>query len=605
MLRKFIFSMSICLCVAFAAKVAAAQEAKPAAPAQETQKQRDTRMKWWLEARYGMFIHWGVCSIKGIELSWPRGGSKPLDITGNPAGFVEDPVYDNLYKQFNPEKYDATEWVKIAKDAGMRYMVFTAKHHDGFCMWDTKLTDYKITNTPFKRDVVKELADACHEAGMPLGLYYSPRDWHHPDYGIGDNKKYRDYMNGQLRELLSNYGKVDVIWFDSYGKGDLVNFWGIGETWNLIKSLQPDAIVNNRLAILGAYNHQPAPYQGDHDTPEQSIGRMQTSRPWESCLCFVGAQWSYKPNGEMYSLQQTIRSLVSCAAGDGNMLLDVGPMPDGRIEPRQADRLKEAGDWLKKYGDSIYGTRGGPYVNGKWGGSTRRGNTIYLHVFDWKGVETLRMAPLPAKVVSAKALTGGEVRFAQTEKGLDLTLPKANRDAADTIIELTLDKPVAEIIQGESQRSMFEDPAFGENISLKASFTPTSIGLQNKEQDHAKLLGQDKLPKGFAFITADELNPKIVIDLASVKTVKGLRIENTSSGERRTANLIVSLSTDGKEWNQVWAATSSEAVWEFPVTAVVAGAQVAGRPVRYLQIETKNRKPQALLLRRVEVYGTN
>ena len=324
-------------------------------------------MGWWIDARYGMFIHWDMSSVAGTEISWSRQATKPLDIGGNPAGYVEDPNYDNLYKKFDPEKFDAKAWVQLAKNAGMRYIVYTAKHHGGFCMWDTKLTDYNIMNTPFKRDVVKELAAACHAANMPFGIYYSPRDWHHPDYGIGDNAKYVAYMNGQLRELLTNYGKVDILWFDSYGRGDLVDFWKIGETWDLIKSLQPQIIINNRLAVLAKYNKQPEPYRGDMNTPEQRLGSFQNTRPWESCMCVVkakGGGWSYRPDGTVKSFEECLKTLVGCATGDGNLLLDVGPNAEGVIPADQADPLLKIGGWLSQYGESIYGTHGGPYLNG-------------------------------------------------------------------------------------------------------------------------------------------------------------------------------------------------------------------------------------------------
>ena len=194
---------------------------------EETKEERNARMAWWREAKFGMFIHWDMSSVAGTEISWSRGGSKPIDNGGDPAGYVEDPVYDNLYKQFDPAQFNAKQWVKISQDAGMKYIVFTTKHHGGFCMWDTKFTDYSIMHTPFKRDVVKELADACHAAQMPFEIYYSPRNWHHPDYGIGNNSKYVAYMNGELRELLSHYGRIDIAWFDSYGrKGNGTNSGG-------------------------------------------------------------------------------------------------------------------------------------------------------------------------------------------------------------------------------------------------------------------------------------------------------------------------------------------------------------------------------------------
>jgi alpha-L-fucosidase len=432
-----------------------ADNTSPVPPAPETPAQRDARMAWWVDARFGMFIHWDMSSVAGTEISWSRKGSKPLDIRGGGAGYVEDPVYDHLYEKFDPEQFDAAKWVKLAQDAGMKYIVFTAKHHGGFCMWDTKLTDYSIMHTPFHRDVVKELADACHAAHMRFGIYYSPRDWHNPDYGIGDNSKYVAYMNGQLRELLTNYGKVDILWFDSYGHGDLVKFWKVGETWSLIKSLQPDIIINNRLTVLGGYDRQPMPYRGDMDTPEQRVGSFQNTRPWESCMSVVstkdGGGWSYRPDGKVKPFSVCLRALVSCATGDGNLLLDVGPNAQGVIPDDQAAPLLSMGEWLRKYGVSIYGTRGGPFRNGAWGGSTFKDNTLYLHVVKWNG-DHLDLPPLKSKIVQATCLTNPTSAFgyAQTDTGIALTLPAAAQDAIDTVIALQLSGPVNdEMLKGK------------------------------------------------------------------------------------------------------------------------------------------------------------
>ncbi len=178
------------------------------------------RMKWWTDARFGMFIHWDMSSVAGTEISWSRKGSKPLDITGDPAGYVEDPVYDHLYERFNPTTpSNADAPARLAKDAGMKYVVFTAKHHGGFSMFHTKMSSYGIANTTFKRDALKELFQACRRQGLRVGVYYSPRDWHQPDYGAPDASKYHAYLMGQLTELLSNYGKIDLMWFDSFGRG--------------------------------------------------------------------------------------------------------------------------------------------------------------------------------------------------------------------------------------------------------------------------------------------------------------------------------------------------------------------------------------------------
>jgi alpha-L-fucosidase len=415
------------------------------APVRETKAQFDARIAWWRNARFGMFIHWDMSSMAGTEISWSRGGSKPLDTTGDPAGYVEDPVYDHLYQKFDPEKFDAAKWVAIAKDAGMKYIVFTAKHHGGFSMFDTKMTDYSIMHTPFHRDVVKELADACHKAGMRFGIYYSPRDWHQPDYGIGDNRKYVDYMNGQVRELLSHYGKIDVIWWDSYGRGDLISFWRENETFDLVKKLQPNILMNNRLAVLAGYDQQPEPYRGDFDTPEQRLGAFQNNRPWESCITLSAAgTWSYRPNDSARSFEECIRSLASCATGDGNILLDVGPSPEGEIPAPQVERLAQIGEWMRKCGASIYGTRGGPYSNNLgWGGSTYRGNTIYLHIFKWPG-DSLELLPLKAKVLKIGNLSDPTAipTFQQNDGSLTVTLPADKQDKIDTVISLELSGPV-------------------------------------------------------------------------------------------------------------------------------------------------------------------
>ena len=323
------------------------------------------RMKWWREARFGMFIHWDMSSVAGTEISWSRLGPKPLDIWGDAAGTGGDSIYDNLYKKFNPTQFNARKWVEIAKDAGMKYLVFTAKHHGGFCMWDTKYTDYSIMNTPYGKDVIRELSAECHKAGIRFGIYYSPRDWHHPDYGMGDNSKYEAYMTGQLKELLTNYGTVDVVWFDSFGKGESIKYWHADKVLELVRKLQPKIIINNRCNYFG--ENVPS-LKADFDTPEQTIGSYQPARNWESCMCVVdapGGGWSYRRDGMVKPFAECIRNLVSCATGDGNLLLDVGPDPAGIIPADQACRLAQLGDWIRKYGFTIYETQRGPFRNGK------------------------------------------------------------------------------------------------------------------------------------------------------------------------------------------------------------------------------------------------
>lgn len=403
------------------------------------------RLKWWREARFGMFIHWDMSSVAGTEISWSRLGPKPLDGSwGSPAGTGGDSIYDNLYKKFNPTKFDAKKWVEIAKNAGMKYVVFTAKHHGGFCMWDTKFTDYSIMHTPFKRDVVKELSEACHKAGLHFGIYYSPRDWHHPDYGMGDNSKYETYMTGQLTELLTNYGQVDVVWFDSFGTGESIKYWHADKVLELVRKLQPQTIINNRCSFFA--EHVPS-LQADFDTPEQVIGSYQTNRNWESCMCVVdapGGGWSYRTDGKVKPLAECIRNLVACATGDGNLLLDVGPDSFGVIPADQASRLSQIGDWIRKYGFSVYGTEGGPFRNGSWGGCTFKGKKVYIHLFE-SAPDLLELPAFKEKLLSVKNLTGGNVKVTAENEKVRIRSTLKDRNSPDTIIELTFDRDVTRV----------------------------------------------------------------------------------------------------------------------------------------------------------------
>jgi len=390
-------------------------------------KAKPEDMAWWREARFGLFVHWGPVSLKGTEIGWSRGGERR---GRGGRGSIPAEVYDNLYKQFNPVKFDAKEWIAIAKAAGMKYLVFTTKHHDGFSMFDSKLTDYTIAHSPFKRDVVAELAEACHEGGIGLGFYYSPPDWHHPDYRTERHARYVAFLHGQLRELCTRYGKVDIIWFD--GLGGKATDWDSEKLFKTIRTLQPHVIINNRAGL-----------RSDFDTPEQRVGRIQTDRAWESCIT-ICRQWAWKPNDRMKSLKQCIDTLVKCAGGDGNLLFNVGPMPTGEIEPRQVARLKEMGAWLSKHGHTIYATRGGPFRPGAWGAATCKGNTVYVHVLAWTGA-ALTLPPLPRKIVGSSVLTGGTAEVKQTDEAVTISVAKAHRQEIDTIVALELDGPAADI----------------------------------------------------------------------------------------------------------------------------------------------------------------
>jgi alpha-L-fucosidase len=394
-------------------------------------KARPEQVEWWQSLRYGMFIHWGPVSLRGTEIGWSRGGER-RDKLGE-KGEVPVEEYDTLYTKFNPTEFNPDEWVRIAKEAGMRYMVLTTRHHDGFALFETKYSDYGIMNPkcPYRKDIVRMYVDACRRANMPVGFYYSQPDWHHPDYRTENHAKYLEYMHGQVRELMSNYGKIDMLWFD--GLGGTEKDWEAERLFKMIRELQPDIIINDRCGL-------PA----DHDTPEQRIGGFNRTRAWETCMT-ICKQWSFKPNDPMKSLEECLRTLLRTVGGDGNLLFNVGPMPDGRIEPRQVERLLEEGKWLKQYGESVYGTRGGPFKPGKWGASTHKGNRIFVQVFEWPETGPLVLPSFPRKVQAASLFGGTAVRFEQTAEAIRLDVPKSERKTIVTPLILELDGPAGEI----------------------------------------------------------------------------------------------------------------------------------------------------------------
>ena len=578
----------------------------------ETAEQRDARMQWWRDAKLGMFLHWGPVSISGVEIGWGRKANRPWDINGIQTPRTEDPVYDNLYKQFNPVKFNGDEWVKIAQDAGMKYMVIICKHHDGFSMFDSKLTDYDIMATPYGRDIIKQFAAACHKAGMKLGLYYSTRDWYNPDYLVGDNAKYDKWYRSQIEELLSNYGKVDLVWFDHVGGRDWGK-WKFDELFSMMYRLQSGLIVNDRSARFCGpgtpEDRGPATpeirkmTEGDFMTPEQSIGRMELMRDWESCMTIGGGQWSCgKGDGTAkHPLDRYLGMLISCITGGGNLLLNSGPLPTGEIAPGEVAMLKQMGEWIKPNAEAIYGTRGGPYPNGWWGGSTHRGNTIYVFSRYWQS-DKLRLQPLPWKVMAVKQLAGGkDVPFQQTGQGIDISLAADHRDPLFTVFALTVDQSVADgnPLQSGTPRSMFEDSVtYGSLISEKAKLSVSSTSAADHPANYPQLFAGERMD--YVFHTANEKNPWIKIDLGDVKGVCGIRIENKTD-DRRSEGLVLSVSEDGEKWTEVWKAELWDQFWEVPLTMLKSGAQVPGQRARYLKLELPTQRE--FLLRRVEIYG--
>jgi len=418
--------------------------------AQGSEPDADPPIEAFQKKRFGMFIHWGPVSLRGTEIGWSRGREVPVE------------EYDQLYTRFNPTEFDAEEWVSLAAAAGMKYLVLTSRHHDGFSLWDTEFSDYKITRTPFKRDVLRELKDACLKFGIEFSLYYSLCDWYHPDYPLGspggktekprsDMPRYYEFVKNQTREILEGYGPLGVFWFDGEWEDPWTREYG-NELYAYLKKIQPDLVINNRVSKgrqgMEGTTVDISDNAGDFDTPEQRIGAFNRERPWETCMT-LGKQWAWKPGEELKSAREAIQTLLRVAGGDGNLLLNVGPRPDGRIDPGQADVLREMGAWLGRYGDCVYGTRGGPFKPGRWGASTCTENRIYLFVMEWPQSGEFKLPRIPVEVVSYNSLSEAGVNLRQDTKGLYLTRGDSEIREPAAVVELRVPgnafeiKPVA------------------------------------------------------------------------------------------------------------------------------------------------------------------
>ncbi|UCF34625.1 MAG: alpha-L-fucosidase [Phycisphaerales bacterium] len=420
----------------------------------ETRQQHDERMRWWREARFGMFIHWGLYAIPAGEWKGQTHHGEWIMHTAQIA--IER--YEQLRDQFNPTAFDADEWVRIAKEAGMRYVVITSKHHDGFCLFDSAHTDYDITSTPFQRDIMKELADACRRGGLKMCWYHSIMDWHHPDYlprRDWDNRpdegadfdRFREYLKGQVRELLTSYGPIGVMWFDGQWEGTWRHEHGI-DLYSFCRNLQPNLIINDRVDKGGgglALYEKETRFAGDFSTPEQVIPDTRiTDKDWETCMT-LNNHWGYNKHDQNWkSTQDLIRKLVDIASKGGNFLLNVGPDAEGRIPQPCVERLHEIGRWMEVNGESIYGTQASPFRSIPWGRCTQEslpdGNSrLYLHVFDWPGdgrlvVRGIFNEPRQARLLADRARK--PLRVTREEDALVVSVPASAVDSTDTVVML-------------------------------------------------------------------------------------------------------------------------------------------------------------------------
>ena len=407
-------------------------------PSPENLKARE----WFQNAKFGMFIHWGVYSVLG-DGEWVMNTQR-----------IDKQTYQKLPAFFNPIDYNPGEWVALAKAAGMKYITITSKHHDGFAMFDSKLTDWDIVDrTPYKKDVLRMLADECKKAGIKLFFYHSHLDWFQENYyprgntgqtsgrpNSGEWYKYLDFMDGQLRELLTNYGEIGGIWFDGHwDKKD--SDWRLDKTYSLIHSLQPACLIGN--------NHHLAPIPGEDFqmfekdlpglkttgfNPEQSVGNL----PLETCET-MNNSWGFNLQDKNYKpARNLIQYLVKAAGYNSNFLLNVGPMPNGRIQSEFIGALKEMGAWMEKNGETIYGTRGGPVSAKAWGVTTQKGNRVYVHILNPED-NNLLIPDFGKKVRSITLYsTGAKLKYKQDAFGIAVTIPDEAIDEIDTILVIEI-----------------------------------------------------------------------------------------------------------------------------------------------------------------------
>ena len=410
--------------------------------------QADHRMDWFNQARFGMFIHWGVYSVPAGTWGDNHNYAEWIMLQAK----IPNAEYERLTKRFDPAQFDADAWVSVAKQAGMKYVVITAKHHDGFCMYDSALTDYDIVDaTPYGKDPMKELARACQEQGVKLCFYYSVVDWHYPDFPAqysqsgwhgapnpnADIDKYAAYMKGQVRELLTNYGPIGIIWFDgggSFRNADMAKLVHGQEIIDLIRELQPDCLVNNRLRI-----------GGDYGTPEQHIPGTKQTAAFEVCMTLNG-HWGYNDHDQNWKESPTIiQNLVDIVSKGGNYLLNVGPTSLGTFPADSSRILQDVGDWMRVNGDSIYGAEASPYRTlPDWGRITVKDDTLYAHIFDRPDSGTIVLPEVMSQAV--KAWRVGDVRQAtlgikQDGSTLTVTLPH-QVNPIDTVVAIQMDGPV-------------------------------------------------------------------------------------------------------------------------------------------------------------------
>jgi alpha-L-fucosidase len=460
------------------------------------------RLAWYEEAKFGLFIHWGAYTVAGAEASWPLMSPELTETMYETTVKITEKEYVALPARFNPVEFNADDWVRMAKEAGIQYIIITSKHCDGFCMFDAPGTDYKITKTPFGRDVCLELSQACARSGLRLGFYYSPIDLHHPGYrdtrkpstatwtGEPQRKEwgsYLDYMESHIRKLLTDYGDVAVIWFDgvaNHGKYDPDRFH------KLIHELNPNTLINDRLGegydyitpeqfiprkgipvrsgkplaamdpngdkfwrtictlhkiplIKGWLRKQGKKYYGGGQelTPieKEPYPSPERFQPWETCMT-MGKTWAFNPTEKNWKAPAALlRNLVEVASGGGNLLLNVGPTSHGTFPPEAVERLAYISRWMKTYNPTIYGATYTPLLDLPWGCASRNSDKLYLHIFNWPPDGKLVVENFPGSVKTVRLFAGDPLNFSLSGRRLEIAVPVSNPDPDVSVLTVEID----------------------------------------------------------------------------------------------------------------------------------------------------------------------
>lgn len=531
----------------------------------------EEKMKWFKDAKLGLFFHVGISAVGGVDIGWSRHTHKLPDPG---EGFIPDEEYDSWAKMLKMEEFNAGEWIDLAVRGGFKYVVIITKHHDGFHMWDTQYSDYKITNAPMGRDYLKELTDACHARNMPVGLYYSQRDWHHEDYEPVDTNaavrcqeipyfkmkqgekwkygarhpRYIKYMHDTVMELMKKYGKIDILWWDAcwFGGMFLEPMWDAMKLEKEVRNCQPHIIINNRASV-----------PGDFDTPECRVGFVQRNRAWETCMP-MGKEWAWT-GAELKPWKEIMHQFISSVCGGGNYLLSIGAMPNGKIAPEETEYILRIGDWLRLYGDSVYGSRSGPWNPGYYGGSTCKGNIVYLHILNCPEKEKLVLPLEDMEIEKISCLTGQQPDTQQIGGNLILSNICQEKDCVDTILCIVMKKGI--VVSEEGLEVKEEADEFQKQHSIYGRILSEAKGAET-------------------------------IDLKRLKKVTALKIF-TDSGM-----LKAEISSDGSKWESVYENSAGKGCLNLEIKNYEAGTTVIGKEIRFIRLNEDKK-----IIKKVIVYG--